>query len=1030
MSTERRRWGRWVAVVIAGLLVVAGVLAGRVAWLRAQHRQLREAEVGRAPVVPPKRAGPAVSRSTPVLSPCSAEPGVRGVVLDRGVPVAEAQVSLSSPDAPGLCSCPGCRCQEGLSTILETPRAGLAVALRSVTSSADGTFELCSVGRGEGRFLFAEHADGRVAVMQDEQPLQPGVFVTLEVQQAMPVTGVVLGLSGPLGGVKVVALPAPGVAATTFTTDASGRFSARLPPGSTGFVVGVRDGQARFLTETVSPGALLVLRIDEPGSLVVRALARGTPVKGAQVRLGSEPARDTDEQGEVRFASLSSEADVAVRVRAGALTGRATVRVLPGSEQRLDLGLERGVIVRGVVVDEKGQPRLGRVRGLEPAPVEVDAQGRFVSEPLEPNDDVYLTAEVEGCTSERRREVELGEADVAVVLNVRCGVTVSGQVLDAEGAPVVGAEVAGSSSDESESVQTGPKGLFALHLPPGPAKLTVTHPRFRESTTPLTSPKQELVIVLDAGGSIAGRVVDARGAGLPNVEVTVIPAVIDELDQLLAQPDAKTDPDGRFELTRLLAGRYVVRAAGPSVPSTPSETVVLQPGEHRQGVVITVDGKVDLTGRVVDERSQPVPGARVTWSPADEGAAMRSMMFDYVAGRPERLVQLMPSDAYTDADGRFSLSNVGVDALKVSVRATAFADAELQARRGDKLEVVLRRVGGRIRGRAVDERGQPLDRFTVDDLDFTPADGRFEVQVTASETSIRVEARGRVSASRQVVLDQPVKDVGDVTLAKGRSMSFLATTADGAPLEGVRIAAAQLRGDVSSCTTSAAGTCSASPFLEGEEATVKARKDGYTRASVTVDAASLFQPVKVVLEAAGGRVTGVVTSAGGRPSGGQSVSVYSPSSSHFGLSDEQGRFTVTGVPEGPACVEVSLSGLFGSEWAMPVQVSSAGAPIELGPMRGGGALEVAETVPTRVVLLQGRHEEPEAGSALDSISASTLCEVKQARAVVATAFGSLRLEGVPPGTWTAFVLALNEANEGPVTGRVVEVLPGATAKVR
>lgn len=1031
MAAHKRRWLRWVGLVLLGLVLVIAGLVARVLMQRAEHRKLRDAEVGRAPVAAPKRSKTVVARPTPVADPSLC---LRGQVLDRGAPVAAIHVMV--PDATlsltGPCACRACQCPEGLAALLANPRAGLLLTVKSEPTKPDGTFALCGLTLPLPTFVWAEHADGRLALPARElSELQLGGATALEVVTPVVFTGVVQTADGPLKSARVLAYSEPRLLVRDVVTDDAGRFSTSLPLGGARFVIAAPNRPPVMLTREVEAGRPVVLTLEEPFDLVVRAVLDDAPVPDAEVTVQRDDVRLTDAKGEVHLATLAGGAMVDVRVTKGPLVGSASVIARPGGSQRLDVRLRRGVRVRGVVIDEKGQPRIGRVRVGPPPALDTDAQGRFESELLEPTDDVRATPIVEGCEADRSDTIELADADVTVMLKVRCEVTAQGTVLDADGAPVPNAEVSLQTTNGSESASTDAAGHFAFHQPPGSYRLQVSHPRYRKAEQPLTLPAKDVTVVLDAGGTISGKVVDGAGKPIASAEVMAVPGVLDDVLREFegGSTGATTTADGAFEVTGLLAGRWVLAANGASLPSTPSEPIVLQPGEHREGVVITIDAKVDLSGVVVDEQRRPIPGARIKWDPADEKAALRAVLLDAVQGRMDQALRFLPSSSYSDADGKFELRGLPLSDVKLDISATGFEDVDQKASRGDRVEVTLKRVGGRMKGRVLDEAGRPVRRFSVDGSDFTTDDGRFEVTAFSSTDSVRVKAEGYVPTSQVVKMTSPVVDVGDLVLKKGLSLRIEVVSDDGKPLDGARVAAGQPgEGGDGSCTTRAEGRCVLSPFLD-DETLVKARKEGFVPAEVKVEKGHLGEPVKLVLKAAGGQVTGQVFGAPGRPAGARNVFLSSETANEFVLTDETGRFSKAGLPEGDYCASVELSGMLGTDWAIPTKASTSPTPIVLGPILGGAALETTSRMPGRVVLVQGTHPALER-SDIGSDSSTTLCTSLHAAVVVLVVTGTARIEGLTPGRWSVYSVAINEADdEGVVTPKVVEVLANETKRV-
>jgi uncharacterized GH25 family protein len=1031
--SAKRRWLRWVGLVVLGLTVVVAVLVGRVLLQRAEHKKLREAEVGRAPVTAPKRSERVVTR--PVVQAPDPSKCLHGQVLDHGQPVAGMQVSVPDPQlsVSGACACRGCQCAEGLDLLLAAPRSGLLAPVLSSTSAADGTFALCGLEPGPLPLVWGEHEDGRLALPSKDLPeVRPGGWVPLDVVTLVDTQGLVRAQGRPVVGARVLAWLRPGVLFREATTDAAGRFSLPLVPGAgVRLLVAAKDRRPSTFDRAPEVGELVVLELEDPFTLTVRVSADGKPVESAEVTVGAEPPRAISARGEVVFTGLPASERLKVTARQKDLLATAAVWALPGASQVLELSLARGVRVRGSVIDEKGQPRIGAVRGLgPPPPLETDAKGRFESDALDPTSDLYPEAVVEGCDAERARQYQPREGE-PLLLKVRCEPTVEGAVIDAEGAPIANAEVSLQSAKETENVSTDAAGRFTLHQPAGSYRLKVTHERYRPAERPLTAPAKDVTVVLDAGGSIAGRVVDGSGKPVVGAEVMAVPGLLEDLLKEFEAGSSKatTDGQGQFLLPGLLAGRWVAAVTGTSLPTTASDVVVLQPGQHLTGVVVTIEGTVDVSGLVVDEKRQPVPGAQVRWDPADEKAAMSALLVDAVQGRMERAVRFIPSPAATDAEGRFELKALPVSKVKLDVTAPGFKKAELEAQKGARVEVTLQRVGGRVKGRVLDEAGRPMARFQANGTDFASGDGRFEVLVYGREDDVRVRAPGYATAVKEVTMDAPEKDVGDVTLTKGLSVKVTVTTEDKKPLEGVRVAGAQAAGG-DSCTTRADGVCTLSSLVD-EDLLVAARKPGFESPEVKLEKGQLRPTLDVTMKAAGGRVEGQVFGAPGRPAAARSVFLSGRRFTEFMLTDELGRFEATDLPEGELCASVELSGLLGTEWAQPFKVvtGTATAPLALGPSAQGGTLEVGAKLPGRMLALQGEHG-PMRTVDVSGDSAGRLCENARVMAVTMVVTGAARLEGLPPGRWSVYVVAISESeSDAPVAPKVVDLLPGEAKKV-
>jgi uncharacterized GH25 family protein len=764
------------------------------------------------------------------------------------------------------------------------------------------------------------------------------------------------------------------------------------------------------IEEFFSTQQVLVLQLKGDGELIIRALYEGKPVAGAEVSVASEAPALTDQEGTARF-PITAGTHVVVRVAKGELLGVDSLRVLEGQPRRIDVTLKKGVRVRGTVVDEQGQPRVARVRGLGSGKATpTDEHGAFTFEFATPSSSIHPTASVEGCADSEFKEVEVGEKDLdGLTLTVACGVSANGVVLDAEGKPVQGAVVFLDGQDHNESVVTDETGTFRFHQPNSIYQLKVTHERYRTHEQPLQLPAKDVTIVLDAGGSIAGKVVDGSGKGLAEVSVTVVPAVLDALLREVegGNTTAKTDPEGNFIVTGLLAGRLVVSATADSQGTVVSDALTLQPGEHREGVVLKLDERIDIQGVVMDEQKRPIPGARISWDPADEKSALMGVLMDAVSGHVDQVMRFMPSPSVSNADGRYTLRGLPVSKVKLSASANGYSSLDVQASRGDVVDITLKKEGGRIRGRVVDENGHPLERFTVDGSSFTPDDGRFEVESYGKEDTLTVSSPGFTQQVIHVELTAPEKDVGDVVMKKGRQLR-VEVKSDGKPLAGVKVAAVQ-KIDGDTCTTKADGMCVIEPLLD-VETMIKAVKDGYTPSAVTLPQGKLDELLSITLKPAEGRIKGIAFAAPGQPAPARSLFVAGEVTKGV-LTEADGKFSAEGLPEGPYCVSLESRTLHGLEWAINTTASPAPMDVQLGPVAQGAVVKGSHTLPGRLVMVKGLSGPLPIDRVLEA-SSQSLCEsAKSSVITVMTTGGDFSVEGVPPGKWSVFHVSFGQLDE-------------------
>jgi hypothetical protein len=153
--------------------------------------------------------------------------------------------------------------------------------------------------------------------------------------------------------------------------------------------------------------------------------------------------------------------------------------------------------------------------------------------------------------------VDLGD----VVLEA--GLAIRGRVRDREGAGLEGASVRArlrrpGERRLGEATSEADGGYVVAGLAPGTYGLTAALPGYATASATAMAGGDPVDLVMEAGGEIAGRVVDA--AGLAAEDAILSAEWADEADA--ASPGAlgglAEEGDGRFVLRDLAAGHYVV----------------------------------------------------------------------------------------------------------------------------------------------------------------------------------------------------------------------------------------------------------------------------------------------------------------------------------------------------------------------------------------------------------------------------------------------------------------------------------------
>ena len=219
--------------------------------------------------------------------------------------------------------------------------------------------------------------------------------------------------------------------------------------------------------------------------------------------------------------------------------------------------------------------------------------------------DGYATASV---------AVDPGSKDVSgIVLTIRKGEGVKGQVVDSEGKPVDHAIVRCEGEKIITSVSLA-DGSFNLPTDPEGCTATAMHPDRGSSEPVKLQPGGRNVIELPSPGGISGTVVDDQGKPVPKFTIGVesfVPAD-KSVDPLGGMSQTVNDPLGNFAMTKLARGRYVLTATSEGHPPARSDSIEVTAGRVTSGVRIVIGKGLLLSGTVVDRSTRkPIGGARV-----------------------------------------------------------------------------------------------------------------------------------------------------------------------------------------------------------------------------------------------------------------------------------------------------------------------------------------------------------------------------------------------------------------------------------
>lgn len=711
---------------------------------------------------------------------------ITGRVVDAGgVAVPGASVEAIGADPAGTIASTQCTCRDSCPNRLidcgcepaATRLAGLLPArtgeppvVSAAVTAADGTFILG--GLAEASFhLWARHG-GSVVIAES---IPSGADVELQLGVGSFLRGRTLGSPDVgLPRVSVFAIHKRHGRIMETTSVADGSFAlGPVPPGDY-LLLAVHGDRVAQSKEVTAPS-------DEPVKLELSTRKRlegtttsgGAPVAGAHVVATKGPVRRQAESGsEGRFA-LDDLADGEWTVVATRASEVATREIRIGGKSapaaiRLELGF--GVVVAGTVRDDRGRPiadarvshssadwRSGNGYGE----VRTDAEGRFRTRPLAPGR-YEFEATATGYAASDGIPQTVAETATEFDFRLEPEASARGVVLDPAGRPLRDATVELWRGEErrrrTSRATTLADGRFTVHgLRPGPHRGKVEHERFKPATIEAVLPGGEIRVTLEDGIRLTGRVL---GHGEAPVEGASVEALLEEATrsgELLPAREVRTDSQGRFALSGLVEGKYVVSAKKGSLRSRRELSVTSAspaPLELRLG------GGLSIRGRVVDGSGRPVVGATVM-AALPPGA--RAVMEENLGQQSE-----------TGSDGTFVVSGLepGDYVLIPSVHEPSFRTGkEGRARAGDsgvELSLAPRRA---IAGRVVDAGGAGVAHFAIYGQRFEDPSGRFEYAVDGDgeEERFLVSAPGFAPARVTVRLrPEGITPIPDVVLSEGR----------------------------------------------------------------------------------------------------------------------------------------------------------------------------------------------------------------------------------------------------------------------
>lgn len=319
------------------------------------------------------------------------------------------------------------------------------------------------------------------------------------------------------------------------------------------------------------------------------------------------------------------------------------LRSKKGDQDLGDLRVLRACSLAGVVQDGTGAPvadvKVGRSLGsfLFSAELQVttDAQGRFRLSGLRPGKWSLRTASSRFLPAMLDVELADEQSRDDVVLVVKPGQAIAGQVVDERGVGVAAMKV-GSQRKEArgameierfsadESTTTDQNGYFTLSGLGDEAVTVRTHGPGHSSARATDVPvgTGNLVLRVQRHGAIEGVLRGADGkpiadsivrVAVPGVDVGFAQPIGEEFDPLSGDNfrGARTLADGTFRLENVRPGSVTVAAIGAGHRRVVQRDVTVAAGQTTKGVMLLAERGTVATVTVVDPEGKPVAGAKV-----------------------------------------------------------------------------------------------------------------------------------------------------------------------------------------------------------------------------------------------------------------------------------------------------------------------------------------------------------------------------------------------------------------------------------
>lgn len=313
----------------------------------------------------------------------------------------------------------------------------------------------------------------------------------------------------------------------------------------------------------------------------------------------------------------------------------------------------------------------------------------------------------------------------------------------ADGKPIAGARLHFPSGDLGHAFTTDDAGTVTMEaIAPGTWRVEATAPgkaKVMKEVNVAAAPETAIEFALADGGAVFGKVTGPEGKPLERARINVYPG-----DSGSPTGYVETGPDGAYRLDHLPLGQEQRLYVAHDQSHDKYERVTLTRDRRERELNVSLPARAaggSVAGTVVDLQDNPIADAQI--------------FHGSLSGRNVKPVT-------TDAAGRFRLDGIDVRPRavpeQITVRAKGWAPRVISVEPGtaaapSQVTVRLTEPGHRVRGRVVNEKGEPVEgAFVEAGVDGThnavagstrtKGDGRFAFDSLPADAQFTVQAAG------------------------------------------------------------------------------------------------------------------------------------------------------------------------------------------------------------------------------------------------------------------------------------------------